>query len=204
MREYFKSDIVRLSKKVESIKECCVYFLINDNDIVYVGFTTDLNYRLKTHKVNKVFDKFYDIKVEDIKSGLMLEKYYIQKFKPAYNVVHNENCIRKKTEPRKIKISPIINSTKSEVSKLIKDTNIIYRQSINLKEPEFITLLNAEKIDIKFNLLKNTYCKKVLNGISYFVINYNGDFYKAEYLKSIIVIFDNKEYILSGIYGELK
>jgi len=206
MREYFKSDIVRLSKDIESIRECSVYFLINENEIIYIGFTTDLNFRLKTHSSNKIFDRFYNIKVDNVKDGLILEKYYIKKFKPAHNIVFNESSKRasNKTTPAREIILPKKCYENKEVGNLIKVSNELYRESCKIEVPKFTGILNVEKIDIIYNLLKNTYCKKIINGMPFYVINYNGEFHKTSFIKTAVIIFDNKEYTLTGIYGELK
>lgn len=205
MREYFKSDIVRLSKPLESVKQCCVYFLINDSDIVYVGFSTDLNYRLRSHKKDKIFNRVYDIKVEDIKSGLILEKYYIQKFKPAYNLAYNDENMLKQKQKRK-EICVVTRPTIEEIKIHIKDSNRIFKESqpdrpIKDIIPKFE---NVELIETKYNLIKNTYCKKLIDNKYFYVINYNGVFYKSKFNNCSIVTIENKEYKLSGIYGELK
>lgn len=202
MREYFKSDIVRLSKTVESIKEFCVYFLIYENDIVYVGFSSDVQYRLRAHKSNKKFDRYYFIKVDDVKSGLELEKSYIQKFKPAYNLAYNDENMAKNKTKRK-ELCKINSNTIEDIKEIIKQEN----KKIHIKESvkdESIIFLNVEPLDIKYNLLKNTYCKKIINGVAFYAINYNGVFYKCSFENKVKIIIEKNEYQLSGIYGELK
>jgi excisionase family DNA binding protein len=76
-------------KEAEGNKILCgIYFLINENDVVYIGQSVNIHSRIAQHKNSKTFDKFSYIECE--KSELShLEVKYIKKFKPKYNL----NCV---------------------------------------------------------------------------------------------------------------
>jgi hypothetical protein len=59
-----------------------VYFLCQDNDIVYVGQSINLGARLAQHVQDKVFDKVYFLPTEDYNQ---VEADYIKILKPKYN-----------------------------------------------------------------------------------------------------------------------
>lgn len=62
----------------------CVYFLVYDDNIVYVGETIYLSTRIDAHKKEKIFDSVFYIPV--IKQELKrVEKAIIKYLKPKYN-----------------------------------------------------------------------------------------------------------------------
>jgi hypothetical protein len=80
-----KTDYIPLS-----FKDCCVYFLIKDNTIVYVGQTVNLMARTGEHIKNKDFN--YIAYIPTPKRRLLrVEGYYIVKFNPLYNLVGLSN-----------------------------------------------------------------------------------------------------------------
>lgn len=64
---------------------CCVYFLIRDDTIVYVGQTNNLPGRVQAHLRDKIFDHVAWIHVpfDELNEA---EFYYISRFVPNYNV----------------------------------------------------------------------------------------------------------------------
>nr|DAW58867.1 MAG TPA: UvrABC system protein C [Caudoviricetes sp.] len=62
-----------------------IYFLIKNEEVVYVGQTSKGLCRIYQHLDNKVFDKVYLLKVEDKNDLNKLELFYIFKYKPLYN-----------------------------------------------------------------------------------------------------------------------
>lgn len=66
-----------------------IYFLINGDRVVYVGETSCLISRLGQHREDKEFDGFRFLKEPDLNTRLRLEKAYIQKYSPLYNITHN-------------------------------------------------------------------------------------------------------------------
>lgn len=79
---YGKECILR--KATEYRKVELVYFLIDDEEIVYIGHTTNLGLRLAFHKAEKKFDKVATIIDRGVDMG-ELEGAYILKFAPKYN-----------------------------------------------------------------------------------------------------------------------
>jgi excinuclease UvrABC nuclease subunit len=71
-----------------------IYFLKQGNKIVYVGESTCIMSRIVQHyKENvKQFDSFQILENKlSNKQRLNLEKRLIKKFRPKYNIVHNDN-----------------------------------------------------------------------------------------------------------------
>ena len=63
---------------------CCVYFLVKNNDVVYVGQTIRFPYRMNGHIDEKEFDRVLYIPVE--KSRLReVEEFWIKNLKPSLN-----------------------------------------------------------------------------------------------------------------------
>jgi len=63
-----------------------VYFLLDEDEIVYVGRSSNCYDRIASHTKNKVFDSFYIYKASQ-EECLWLEPMYIMKFQPIYNKV---------------------------------------------------------------------------------------------------------------------
>ena len=68
-----------------------IYFLMQSDLIVYVGETSCLITRLGQHIQDKEFDGFRFLKEPDTMLRLRLEKAYIKKYAPMYNINHNPN-----------------------------------------------------------------------------------------------------------------
>ncbi len=64
----------------------CIYFLIKDEEIVYVGKTVDLMMRISSHLKTKDFDSF-NYMVCDKCDLNKLETYYVLKYSPVYNKI---------------------------------------------------------------------------------------------------------------------
>lgn len=66
----------------------CLYFLYKDKELVYIGKSINLFGRIGNHLIqkNKVFDSFRYLEVTDIIDLEELEKIYIKKYKPIYNI----------------------------------------------------------------------------------------------------------------------
>ena len=61
-----------------------VYFLIFQNEIVYVGLSDRVQKRLQEHAKDKVFDKVTWIRV-NARDQKYIEAYYIKTLSPKYN-----------------------------------------------------------------------------------------------------------------------
>ena len=84
-----------LKNSLPIFPKCGIYFLIKDSEIVYVGKSTHMPNRVKTHQLAKDFDRVFFISCSkwDLTS---LEREYIQKFDPVLN-----QLLRPKPEPEK-------------------------------------------------------------------------------------------------------
>lgn len=87
--------IYLLNNKKEILFYKFIYCLIEDNEIVYVGKTINIQSRILTHKKGefKNFDSFSIIaklpnEISDLEL-LKLEEKYIKLLKPKYNIIHN-------------------------------------------------------------------------------------------------------------------
>ena len=69
-----------------------IYFLLNNGKIVYVGSSKKVKTRVKTHisRGLKVFDDFIIEETND-EEMKQKEKEYIEKHKPKYNKIYNED-----------------------------------------------------------------------------------------------------------------
>lgn len=78
-----------VSNSIPAFPKCGVYFLIKNDEIVYVGRTADLVRRLETHKRWKDFDRVFYIECprEELNE---LEKRYIRKFAPPGQKIPKE------------------------------------------------------------------------------------------------------------------
>jgi hypothetical protein len=71
----------------EKIGGC--YFLYKEAELIYVGISIDINKRLKAHKRGydkKDFDLIKYIPTTDYLIAIKLESYYINKYKPKFNI----------------------------------------------------------------------------------------------------------------------
>lgn len=75
-------EIIHKKKPVETL--CGVYFLINNDEIVYVGQSVNIWSRLSQHKKDKEFSHFHWIPVQNSYLEIV-ENDYIIKFNPIYN-----------------------------------------------------------------------------------------------------------------------
>lgn len=86
-----------------------VYFLILNKEIIYIGMTNHVFRRINQHQNDgKIFDSFFYIKCQKEKCA-ELEKFYIKKFMPKFNIEHKENSHRKKYKTNKVKKSDVQN-----------------------------------------------------------------------------------------------
>lgn len=89
--EELESKIVKDKKNI--VLTPCIYALIKDNKIVYIGQTYDIMQRLSAHiDSHKVFDSYAIVEWvqnKDSKYISDLEADYIKQLKPKYNTIHN-------------------------------------------------------------------------------------------------------------------
>jgi predicted GIY-YIG superfamily endonuclease len=76
IKEYFKEEY-----------PSCIYFLVKDKEIVYIGKSCNLLSRINNHCKNKEFDKIFYRPLENYKGIELtkLEKALIRAVRPKYN-----------------------------------------------------------------------------------------------------------------------
>ena len=73
-------------KEYHHCKSCVVYFLIKENDVIYVGSTQRLGERIEYwYKVGTDFDKAFYLIIDDKDKMFYVEKQMIKKYKPILN-----------------------------------------------------------------------------------------------------------------------
>ena len=81
--ELLEKDFILNNRKKIDEKICCIYFLIKNSEIVYIGQSTNGISRIQQH-TDKDFDSYFIL--ETSKEHLNdLESHYIVKFNPVYN-----------------------------------------------------------------------------------------------------------------------
>ncbi|HUN01051.1 MAG TPA: GIY-YIG nuclease family protein [Halothiobacillus sp.] len=83
-------EIIKKSKRAPK-RICGIYFLIDQGGIVYVGQSCDAELRVRAHALkadrNKIYDKYFLLPCKRNELDV-LERYYINKFLPKYNIDH--------------------------------------------------------------------------------------------------------------------
>jgi excinuclease UvrABC nuclease subunit len=82
------AEIIQSKQPIPSEdKKGGIYFLIQDEEIVYVGKSEDYIKRISTHQKEskKVFDSFSVLQISDSLERDVTEAFYIVAFSPKYN-----------------------------------------------------------------------------------------------------------------------
>lgn len=81
-----------------------VYFLFKGEKIVYIGITKNILKRITSHKstFRGKFDSFSYIGCEK-KDSLKIERKYLIKYNPKFNIQHKEYLSKLRNESRKLK-----------------------------------------------------------------------------------------------------
>ena len=82
-------------KSIENLKryempKTGVYFLFDQDSLIYIGKSENVFRRLNDHVRNKFFDNYSFIKCNTEKDASSLEKEMIIKYKPALNIQHKK------------------------------------------------------------------------------------------------------------------
>ncbi len=140
-----------LGNSLPLFPRCGIYFLIKDSEIVYIGKSTHLPSRVKTHQLAKDFDRVFFIACSkwDLTG---LEREYIQKFDPVLN-----QLLRPKPAPEKpIKQEPYDPQDYSPVALLCKERGWskaeFLRQAIYHTSLSGATLIKVYRGDIKLSM----------------------------------------------------
>lgn len=145
--DIFKQENIAFSdsvlKTIPAIS--CIYFLFHGENIIYIGSTCNLYQRVIQHKKTKLFDGVNYIYVEKLtQETLKLEKDYIEKFTPKYNIYKSNFA----------KHNPIKDCTAFMMLNLPTRYKIIYKYREKLMKypsslrPQTATKLTAEHFGI--------------------------------------------------------
>ena len=86
----------RISLDLANLFQPMVYFLFNNDEVVYIGASRYGLARISRHKQEKIFNAFSYINCSE-KEMHKIEGYYIRKFKPTLNVVGHTPKLHKIT-----------------------------------------------------------------------------------------------------------
>lgn len=86
-KEEIVKDKKTLPVPVEKTENSGVYFLINEDEIVYVGKSADVHIRVMAHikEKTKQFDTYSYLLIEDSRERDITECFYIETLNPIYN-----------------------------------------------------------------------------------------------------------------------
>jgi len=76
-----------ISSGIPSMKSSGVYFLIKDDEIIYVGQSRNIIYRIGVHSRKVEFDSFSYIEVDEELLSIV-EQSFIKRFNPRLNINH--------------------------------------------------------------------------------------------------------------------
>lgn len=135
------------SIKVNQIGNIFIYFLVKDNEVVYVGQTRYGMNRPYQHRYDKEFDDIYIIKCDEDELD-ELEDKYIRKYTPIYNKSLNNKASYSLSKVRNLikEIYPNFNLTK--LKHIIKKLNIntyIFDNTIFIQSKDYDNILKYYK-----------------------------------------------------------
>jgi excinuclease UvrABC nuclease subunit len=90
-----------ISKKTNYEFISGVYFLLDKNEVVYVGQSECVQHRIATHKKEKkkVFDTYTYFEIEGLNNRLIAEGLHIYQLRPKYNSIDRvDNWVKKSVE----------------------------------------------------------------------------------------------------------
>jgi len=82
----------KASETIPFKKDEYIYFLLNNNELIYIGQTVNMSMRISTHLSSKEFNRVYYFTIsEDQKS--LVESLCINEYKPIHNITNKDNDI---------------------------------------------------------------------------------------------------------------
>lgn len=106
MEKYINKDLDKI-KKIKITSNKGIYFLYDNDTIVYIGKSKNLASRILAHTDDgvKIFNSYKILIIPKNENLTMIEKFYIEKYKPKYN----KNCNIDYKMQKKSKIKIVIN-----------------------------------------------------------------------------------------------
>jgi len=175
MRQYYKSDIIKLAKPIENLNCFVVYFLLKEEEIVYVGQSKCLSVRLRNHAKDKDFNKYFSIPCNDEKDALQLEEHYIKTLNPVFNRVHN--------------------------SLYAKRMPFVKVPAENITEPKKGILLVKSSLVVKVPI--DSYERKYINKRFIWVFNIEGCLYQADFVDGESYLLNDRVFKPKQIKGSI-
>lgn len=93
--QYAENSAANLPTRNEVKKlKSCIYFLFQDDELVYIGKSENVKSRLTDHtKSSKIFNSYAYINPRNFEQKIeQIEGAYIKKYKPKYNVYYLSSC----------------------------------------------------------------------------------------------------------------
>lgn len=90
MTELMAYDDIVFSDEIEGAP-CGVYFLVVERVIIYIGQSSNIRNRTRSHGKRLRWDKCIVIEEQDKQRRVELEGAYIRAYQPAFNVSQNDN-----------------------------------------------------------------------------------------------------------------
>lgn len=139
--------------EIKNINDVFIYFLIKNNEVVYVGQTQSGLIRPLQHKYNKIFDSVYIINCGKDELDILEDKYII-KYKPIYNKNLN------------IKINSSLQKIKKNIKSIYPSFNLnILKKIIKKLDIPTINFNNIISIENKYETKILRYYEEVfING----------------------------------------
>lgn len=206
MRKYYKSDIIKNAKSFEIYQQFCIYFLLYNDEIVYVGYSKRVLSRLSFHVSDKHFNRVFVINQPDEKTALREEAKYIQEFNPVYNRINTSHknkymdVIDLFEKANNLEQKSTIKNKKNRFNsneKIISNNESLNGAQVieQVRDVEKNNCLIESKL--KFNLINGMFIKKEINGIVKYVVKLKDKIYESN-ADSGLIIHDGKEYDLEG------
>lgn len=108
----------------DNFPRCGVYFLMHDDEVVYVGQSVSIDNRIKQHRKDKTFDYAKAVKV-DSKKLLFVESNFINTMKPKYNkTVAHETIISSEDIQVVDKLSEALPKFSADMQRILLDSEL--------------------------------------------------------------------------------
>lgn len=137
------------AKEIKQIEECFIYFLLQNDEVVYVGQTSKGTQRPFSHK-DKDFNRVMILYCEKCELDEK-EDYYIKKYSPAYNKLLNTEMNYSLSKAKRE-----LKQTFDENFNLTRLKKIISRLNINLFEFNSILYMTADDYFKIFNYMNES------------------------------------------------
>jgi hypothetical protein len=121
----------------------CIYFLVRDGKVTYIGHTNHIQMRVRGHSLHKIFDYVRWIPCKDKAAALHYEKRWQAKFLPVENINGTKpDKIKKARIHKMLHINPEIEVNKNRVRVHFSLDKEEYQRALQFAEKDGRTLGN--------------------------------------------------------------